>query len=256
MDIKQQNYQLIDDLKAVCHSAGLGNDGNEYKVITQVFLYKFLNDKFGYEIKKANKTIREAKEWETAYAANGSGVRHVLKQLKRAAACPGVQRFGERAVLRGRAAARHAGDVRIRPRRRGQSHHQPQHQRQAEQDTEPPLHILFHKPFPPCACSSHCILTRKNRCGVFLHSECRSSKSMIIRCPSLFIFHLFPAFVKGGSRMSPPCLLAPYRCRCRPDRYTQKPPRIDPFGPGPGLTMAISLSANSSSLFSISSSGA
>ena len=31
MDIKQQTYQLIDDLKAVCHSKGLGNDGNEYK---------------------------------------------------------------------------------------------------------------------------------------------------------------------------------------------------------------------------------
>ena len=68
MDIKQQTYQLIDDLKAVCHNYGMGNDGNEYKVITQVFLYKFLNDKFGYEIKKASKTIREAKEWETAYA--------------------------------------------------------------------------------------------------------------------------------------------------------------------------------------------
>ena len=31
----------------------MGNDGNEYKIITQVFLYKFLNDKFGYELKNA-----------------------------------------------------------------------------------------------------------------------------------------------------------------------------------------------------------
>jgi len=67
MDIKQQTYQLIDDLKAVCHNYGMGNDGNEYKVITQVFLYKFLNDKFGYEIKKASKTIRDAEKWEIAY---------------------------------------------------------------------------------------------------------------------------------------------------------------------------------------------
>ena len=52
MDIKAQTYKLIDDLKAVCHNYGMGNDGNEYKVITQIFLYKFLNDKFGYEIKK------------------------------------------------------------------------------------------------------------------------------------------------------------------------------------------------------------
>ena len=51
MDIKTQTYQLIDDLKSVCHNYGMGNDGNEYKVITQIFLYKFLNDKFGYEIK-------------------------------------------------------------------------------------------------------------------------------------------------------------------------------------------------------------
>lgn len=46
MDIKAQTYKLIDDLKAVCHNYGMGNDGNEYKVITQIFLYKFLNDKF------------------------------------------------------------------------------------------------------------------------------------------------------------------------------------------------------------------
>ena len=32
----------------------MGNDGNEYKIITQVFLYKFLNDKFGYEVKKVD----------------------------------------------------------------------------------------------------------------------------------------------------------------------------------------------------------
>ncbi len=33
---------------------GLGNDGNEFKIITQVFLYKFLNDKFAYEVKQAS----------------------------------------------------------------------------------------------------------------------------------------------------------------------------------------------------------
>ena len=38
--------KLIDELKAVCASYGLGNDGNEYKIITQVFLYKYLNDNF------------------------------------------------------------------------------------------------------------------------------------------------------------------------------------------------------------------
>ena len=52
-DIKEKTLKLIDGLKATCQSYGMGNDGNEYKIITQVFLYKFLNDKFGYELKNA-----------------------------------------------------------------------------------------------------------------------------------------------------------------------------------------------------------
>ena len=36
----------MDDLKATCQTYGMGNDGNEYKIITQVFLYKFLLDKY------------------------------------------------------------------------------------------------------------------------------------------------------------------------------------------------------------------
>lgn len=43
---------LIDNLKSVCANYGLGNDGNEFKIITQVFLYKFLNDKFRYEVRQ------------------------------------------------------------------------------------------------------------------------------------------------------------------------------------------------------------
>ena len=51
MNIREKTVALIDELKATCQSAGLGNDGNEFKIITQVFLYKFLNDKFGYTLK-------------------------------------------------------------------------------------------------------------------------------------------------------------------------------------------------------------
>lgn len=69
MDIKQKTYDLIDSLKAVCHSYGLTGDGNEYKIITQIFLYKFLNDKFGYEVKKISEKLRSADKWEEAYAA-------------------------------------------------------------------------------------------------------------------------------------------------------------------------------------------
>jgi type I restriction enzyme M protein len=43
--------QLVDDLKSICANHGLGNDGNEYKIITEVFLYKFMNDKFFHEVR-------------------------------------------------------------------------------------------------------------------------------------------------------------------------------------------------------------
>jgi type I restriction enzyme M protein len=33
----QQTKALIDELKSVCANYGLGNDGNEFKIITQVF---------------------------------------------------------------------------------------------------------------------------------------------------------------------------------------------------------------------------
>ena len=71
MSVKEQTYKLIDALKLTCNAYGLGNDGNEYKIITQVFLYKFLNDKFGYEIKKISPELSQAdpevKRWETIY---------------------------------------------------------------------------------------------------------------------------------------------------------------------------------------------
>lgn len=66
--IKAKTVQLIDDLKATCQSYGLGNDGNEYKIITQVFLYKFLNDKFGHEVKKLRPSLADASQWELAYS--------------------------------------------------------------------------------------------------------------------------------------------------------------------------------------------
>ncbi|MFT7381125.1 MAG: type I restriction enzyme M protein [Roseivirga sp.] len=55
---------LIDNLKSVCANYGLGNDGNEFKIITQTFLYKFLNDKFIYEVKQLDASIADAKDWE------------------------------------------------------------------------------------------------------------------------------------------------------------------------------------------------
>ncbi|AUH14828.1 N-6 DNA methylase [Dickeya solani] len=66
MEFRDTTKTLIDSLKSVCASYGLGNDGNEFKIITQAFLYKFLNDKFAYEAKKVDKTIASAERWEEA----------------------------------------------------------------------------------------------------------------------------------------------------------------------------------------------
>lgn len=67
MSIKQKTIELIDALKATCQTYGMGNDGNEYKIITQIFLYKFINDKFGYAVKRINSDLANAEKWETAY---------------------------------------------------------------------------------------------------------------------------------------------------------------------------------------------
>ena len=55
MNIDEATKKFIDSLKQTCGSFGLGNDGNEYKIIIQVFLYKYFNDKFGYEAKRTNR---------------------------------------------------------------------------------------------------------------------------------------------------------------------------------------------------------
>lgn len=44
--------QIIDELKGLCATHGLSNQASEEVVITSVFLYKFLNDKFMYNLKE------------------------------------------------------------------------------------------------------------------------------------------------------------------------------------------------------------
>jgi len=68
-DFTKKTRELIDQLKNICAAYGLGNDGNEFKIITQVFLYKFLNDKFAFEAKKIRPELADAKNWEQAIAA-------------------------------------------------------------------------------------------------------------------------------------------------------------------------------------------
>jgi len=64
LEFERKTKDLIDSLKSVCANYGLGNDGNEFKIITQVFLYKFLNDKFAYEVKQLEPKIAKAESWE------------------------------------------------------------------------------------------------------------------------------------------------------------------------------------------------
>lgn len=52
--IMADTKRMIDDLKTVCGNFGLGNAPSEYKIITEVFLYKYLNDKFLHEIRLAD----------------------------------------------------------------------------------------------------------------------------------------------------------------------------------------------------------
>lgn len=49
--------QMIDELKAMTADLGLANTGDEYKIISELFTYKFLNDKLLYSFEK-----REDKE--------------------------------------------------------------------------------------------------------------------------------------------------------------------------------------------------
>ena len=64
VEITQQTKAMIDGLKAVCTNFGLGNAASEYKIITEVFLYKFLNDKFIYEMKKVNPAYADLADTE------------------------------------------------------------------------------------------------------------------------------------------------------------------------------------------------
>lgn len=68
-EIKNQTYALIDDLKKTTTENGLAGSGNEYVVIVEIFLYKFLNDKFIYEAKKEKPELANAEDFFAALDA-------------------------------------------------------------------------------------------------------------------------------------------------------------------------------------------
>lgn len=78
-EFQQKTKELIDSLKSICANYGLGNDGNEFKIITQTFLYKFLNDKFAYEAKKIDEKVANSEKWEESLEAMSEGELEMLQ---------------------------------------------------------------------------------------------------------------------------------------------------------------------------------
>lgn len=69
-NLTQSTIALIDSLKSTTSAFGLAGTGSEYKIVTEVFLYKFFNDKFGYEAKLDKKyggRLSKAEKWDAEY---------------------------------------------------------------------------------------------------------------------------------------------------------------------------------------------
>lgn len=61
---------MIDSLKSTTNAFGLAGTGSEYRIVTEMFLYKFFNDKFGYEAKRDEEygeRLRNAEKWDAEY---------------------------------------------------------------------------------------------------------------------------------------------------------------------------------------------
>ena len=70
INITEATIALIDSLKSTTGAFGLAGTGSEYKIVTEMFLYKFFNDKFGYEAKKDQiygPRLASAEKWDAEY---------------------------------------------------------------------------------------------------------------------------------------------------------------------------------------------
>ena len=68
-NVTLRTKRMIDDLKTICANNGLGGSPGEYKIITQVFLYKYISDKFLYEARKAEPSLAGVENIEAALTA-------------------------------------------------------------------------------------------------------------------------------------------------------------------------------------------
>ena len=58
-ELNAKTIALIDSLKGTTGEYGLANGGSEYRQITENFLYKFFNDKFGYEAQNLESLFKD-----------------------------------------------------------------------------------------------------------------------------------------------------------------------------------------------------
>jgi len=78
IEIEVKIKKVIDELKSVCANFGLGNDGNEFKIITQSFLYKYLNDKFLHTLKNMDE-FKNFDDVEKRYKEMSNEEREIVK---------------------------------------------------------------------------------------------------------------------------------------------------------------------------------
>lgn len=70
INITESTIALIDSLKSTTGAFGLAGTGSEYKIVTELFLYKFFNDKFGFEAKRDKiygPRLSKAEKWDAEY---------------------------------------------------------------------------------------------------------------------------------------------------------------------------------------------
>lgn len=70
INITESTITLIDSLKSTTGAFGLAGTGSEYKIVIEIFLYKFFNDKFGFEAKRDKQyggRLRNAENWDLEY---------------------------------------------------------------------------------------------------------------------------------------------------------------------------------------------
>lgn len=71
INITESTIALIDSLKSTTGAFGLAGTGSEYKIVTELFLYKFFNDKFGFEAKRDKiygPRLCNAEKWDVEYS--------------------------------------------------------------------------------------------------------------------------------------------------------------------------------------------